>query len=92
MKKKVVATISTICLSVVLVFGLFATLIANPKTKKIVNNNSFVERYDYVYYASAAEDTGASTASSFYKGVLNDYGTLRKNALKEKLEKEFINT
>ena len=31
-------------------------------------------------------------ASSFYKGVLNDYGTLRKTTLQEKLEKEFINT
>ena len=31
-------------------------------------------------------------ASSFYKGVLNDYGTMRKTTLKEKLVSEFINT
>ena len=29
-------------------------------------------------------------AKSFYKGVLNDYGTMRKTTLKEKLEEEFI--
>ncbi|MBE6157138.1 MAG: ATP-dependent RecD-like DNA helicase [Firmicutes bacterium] len=29
-------------------------------------------------------------ASSFYKGVLNDYGTMRKTTLQEKLMKEFI--
>lgn len=31
-------------------------------------------------------------ASAFYKGVLNDYGTMRKTTLQEKLTKEFINT
>lgn len=29
-------------------------------------------------------------ASSFYRGVLNDYGTTRKTTLQEKLEEEFI--